>query len=91
MAVKEHEGVLLERCNRIHLVKLQSMEEQQQKIRTSMLALTEIVNTLDITTSTDKLAIDYNKNFSLILNRISRELGSMEPYKVKISHRINIT
>ena len=53
--------------------------------RTSMLALTEIVNTLDITTVTDKLAIDYNKNFSLILNRIRRELGSMEPYEVKIS------
>ena len=50
-----------------------------------MLALTEIVNTLDITTVTDKLAIDYNKNFSLILNRIRRELGSMEPYEVKIS------
>jgi len=81
MTIREREAMLLERISRIHNVKFQSLEEQQQKIRTSMLPLQEIVKSLETSNLPDKHAIDFNKKFTLSLARMKLDLGSMEPYE----------
>jgi len=81
LAIKEREALLLDRITRIHLVKFQSLEEQQQKIRMSMLTLPEIVNSLQQTNLSDRLVIEYNKKFSASLDKMKRDLDTMEPYE----------
>ncbi|XP_023319550.1 E3 ubiquitin-protein ligase TRIM71 isoform X2 [Eurytemora carolleeae] len=81
IGLKERESQLLDQVSRIHRVKFKSLEEQQQKIRTSMLPLSEIMNSLDNINLSDRLAIEYNKKFSTTLARIKRDLGTMEPYE----------
>jgi len=81
VGLRKREAFLLDRCARIHNEKRESLKEQQQKIRTATLPLNEIVRELENRQLTDTLAIDYNKKFSITLNRIRRELGTMEPYE----------
>ena len=47
-----------------------------------MLTLPEIVNSLQQTNLSDRLVIEYNKKFSASLDKMKRDLDTMEPYEV---------